>query len=197
MSRSVAVSASLTRTPPKPRKDPSTAASATFWLISQSQVLKAPASLGALASTMAETSRRLANERCKHTEGSAWAKHSRIARMLDPPSSDLSKSATAALMSSLELASRLAAASAKLLAAASLRVPHKPLGSAAETAMPATMMLSNTLVHSSGVKSFLLAIAVSSESEASYRGCLQTAASTSKADLRVANANDCLVPEAD
>jgi hypothetical protein len=29
--------------------------------------------------------------------------------------------------------------------------------------MPATMMLSNTLVHSSGVKSFLLAMAVSSE----------------------------------
>src|SRR6516164_2314851 len=66
-------------------------------------------------------------------------------------------------MSSLDLASRLAAASAELLAAASLRVPHKPLGSADDTAMPATRMLSSTLVHSSGVKSFLLAMAVSSE----------------------------------
>src|SRR5262249_21205802 len=63
MSRSVAVSASLTRTPPKPRKDPSTAASATFWLISRSQALNAAASFGALASTIAEPSRRLANER--------------------------------------------------------------------------------------------------------------------------------------
>ncbi len=49
-------------------------------------------------------------------------------------------------------------------AAASLRVPHKPLGSTAEKAMPAAMMLSNTLVHSSGVKSFLLAMAVSNAS---------------------------------
>ena len=48
-------------------------------------------------------------------------------------------------MSSLELGSRFAAASDELVAAASLTVPHKPLGSAAETAMPATMMLSNTL----------------------------------------------------
>ena len=31
--------------------------------------------------------------------------------------------------------------------AVSLRVPHKPLGSTAETAMPAAMMLSNNLVH--------------------------------------------------
>jgi len=85
------------------------------------------------------------------------------------PSDDVSKSTIAALMSSLELGSRLAAASAKLPAAASLRVPHKPLGSAAETAMPATMMLSNTLAHSSGVKSFLLAMAVSSES-----GCVKS-----------------------
>src|SRR5215470_16899000 len=89
--------------------------------------------------------------------------------------SDVSKSAIAALMSSLELGSRLAAASAELLAAASLRVPHKPLGSAADTATPATMMLSSTLVHSSGVKSFLLAMAISSERGdlAKYFCCLQ------------------------
>src|SRR5215470_5809174 len=89
--------------------------------------------------------------------------------------SDVSKSAIAALMSSLELGSRLAAASDEQLAAASLRVPHKPLGSAADTAMPATMMLSNTLVHSSGVKSFLLAIAVSNERSvlARYFCCLR------------------------
>ena len=115
MSRSVAVSASLTRTPPKPRKDPSTVASAIFRLISgYSHVLKAAASSGALVSTMAETSLRLANERCIHSAGFASAKRSRIARMLDPPSSDLSKSAIAALMSSLELGIALAAASAKL-----------------------------------------------------------------------------------
>src|SRR6476659_6932048 len=173
MSRSIAVSASLTRTPPKPRKEPSTAASATFWLISRSQDLKAAASSGALASTMAETSRRLVNERCTHSVGCAWAKRSRIARML--PSVDLSKAATAALMSSLELGSRLAAASAGVPAAASLRVPHQPLGSTAETAMPAAMMLSNTLVHSSGVKSFLLAMAVSNEGVlARYFCCLIT-----------------------
>ena len=162
MSRSVALSASLTRTPPKPRNDPSTAASATFWLISRSQVLKAAASLGALASTMAEAYRRLANERCTHSVGSARAKRSRIARTL--PSLDLSKSATAALISSLELALRSAAASAGVLAAASLRVPHQPLGSTAETARPAAMMLSKTLVHSSDVKSSLLAMAVSNQS---------------------------------
>ena len=44
------------------------------------------------------------NERCTHSVGFAWAKRSRMARML--PSLDLSKSATAALMSSLELGSR-------------------------------------------------------------------------------------------
>src|SRR5215831_14364663 len=79
-------------------------------------------------------------------------------------------------MGSLDLGSRLAAASAELLAAASLKVPHKPLGSAADTAMPAAMMLSNTLVHSSGVKSFLLAMAVSNERSvlARYFCCLIT-----------------------
>jgi hypothetical protein len=42
--------------------------------------------------------------------------------------------------------------------------------------MPATMMLSNTLVHSSGVKSFLLAMAVSNERSvlARYFCCLIT-----------------------
>src|SRR4026207_1175366 len=84
--------------------------------------------------------------------------------MFDLPS-DVSKSAITALMSSLELGSPFAAAGDELVAAASLTVPHKPLGSATETATPATMMLSNTWVHSSGVKSLLLAMAVSSGSE--------------------------------
>ena len=40
-------------------------------------------------------------------------------------------------------------------------VPHRPLGSACETAIPANIVLSKTLVHSSGVKFCLLAIVVS------------------------------------
>jgi hypothetical protein len=42
-----------------------------------------------------------------------------------------------------------------------LSVPHKPLGSAAETAMPVNMMLSKTWVHSSGVKSSLVVMTAS------------------------------------
>ena len=41
-------------------------------------------------------------------------------------------------MSSFEPGFDFAAANAELLAKASLRAPHRPLGSAAETAMPAT-----------------------------------------------------------
>ena len=43
---------------------------------------------------------------------------------------------TAALTNSLEAGSRLDALIAELLAKASLSVPHNPLGSAAETAIP-------------------------------------------------------------
>jgi hypothetical protein len=50
---------------------------------------------------------------------------------------------------------------ADLLAKASLSVPHKPLGSAAETAMPANIILSNNLAHSSGVKFCLFTMAAS------------------------------------
>ena len=54
---------------------------------------------------------------------------------------DVSNSATAARINSLELASTLAAFNAELLANPSLSVPHKPLGSAAETAMPESITL--------------------------------------------------------
>jgi hypothetical protein len=66
-----------------------------------------------------------------------------------------------ALMSSLELMSSFAEASAELLAAASLSAPQRPLGSAVETAILVTITLSKTLVHSTGVKFCLLAIAAS------------------------------------
>jgi hypothetical protein len=58
---------------------------------------------------------------------------------------------------------------AVLLAKASFIVPHKPLGSAAETATPTNSVLSNTPAHSSGVKSCLVAI----------NGLLRTARATS------------------
>jgi hypothetical protein len=61
----------------------------------------------------------------------------------------------------LGLVPRFDAAIADLLTKASLSVPHKPLGSAAETAMPASTMLSKTFVHSAGVKLCLLAMAAS------------------------------------
>src|SRR4029079_17537714 len=83
--------------------------------------------------------------------------------MSDLPS-EVSKSAMTALTSSLELGSCLDATSAELLAKASLSVPHRPLGSAAETAMPTTVGLSKTLVHSSGVKLCLFAMAASCSS---------------------------------
>src|SRR5262249_12002300 len=55
ISASVAFSASLTGTPPMPRKPPSLAASATCWPMLSSQVLKAAASPGALALRSAPT----------------------------------------------------------------------------------------------------------------------------------------------
>ena len=63
-----------------------------------------------------------------------------------------------AFTSSLERASDFAAASAELLAKPSLTKPHTPLGSAAETAIPASIVLYRILVHSSGVKLCLFAI---------------------------------------
>jgi hypothetical protein len=57
------------------------------------------------------------------------------------------------------LGAAFAAASAVPPASASFNMPHSPLGSAAVTAMPVTATLSRTLVHSSGVKLALFAIA--------------------------------------
>jgi hypothetical protein len=71
------------------------------------------------------------------------------------------KSAITVLMSSLELGSRIDALIADRLATASLMVPQRPFGSAAETAMPVRTGLSNILIHSSGVKLCLLAMVVS------------------------------------
>src|SRR5512134_1188301 len=62
-------------------------------------------------------------------------------------------------MSSLELVFDFAAANAELLANASLRAPHKPLGSAAVTAIPANIVLCKILLHSSGLKFCLFAMA--------------------------------------
>src|SRR3954469_18822339 len=67
------------------------------------------------------------------------------------------KSVATALMSSLE-PEVLASSSAHPLERLSFSSPQRPLGSAAVTAIPAIMGLSNSLVHSSGVKVALLAI---------------------------------------
>ena len=105
MSLSVAFSFSLTFTPPKPRVPPSVAASATLALIVRNHVLKAAASVGALASRIAETSPRALTARWLT---SAWlAPASRVfsaSRILVRPS-EVSKSATTALISSLALGS--------------------------------------------------------------------------------------------
>src|SRR6516165_435144 len=63
MSASVAFSASLTLTPPMPRKPHSEEASATCSLIVCNHALNPAASCGALASRMADTSFKLASER--------------------------------------------------------------------------------------------------------------------------------------
>src|SRR5215204_2867814 len=57
ISASVAFSASLTATPPKPRNPPSLPASAAFWATSRSHALKGPASCGVFWSRSAETAR--------------------------------------------------------------------------------------------------------------------------------------------
>jgi len=59
----------------------------------------------------------------------------------------------------------LAASIAELLAKNSLSVPHRPLGSAAETAIPATVVLSKRVVHSSGRKFSLFAMAGTASSQ--------------------------------
>src|SRR5262249_5059501 len=71
-------------------------------------------------------------------------------------------------MSSLEPESDFAAANAELLATPSFSNPHKPLGSAAETAIPASITLSRILVHSSDVKLCLFAMTTSYASPRSY-----------------------------
>src|SRR4029078_4327418 len=80
-------------------------------------------------------------------------------KMADRPSFD-SKSVMTALTSSLAPASCFEAIKADLLAKASLVRPHKPFGSAAETAMPTSATLSKTFVHSCGVKFSLFAMAL-------------------------------------
>src|SRR5215471_13324177 len=66
--------------------------------------------------------------------------------------SAVSKSATTALISASAPGSNLAVISALPSAKLSFRRPHRPLGSAAETAIPAIMTLSRRSFHSSGVK---------------------------------------------
>src|SRR5262245_11445549 len=62
------------------------------------------------------------------------------------------KSSTTALTSALAPGSVLAFASAVPPAKLSFRRPHSPLGSAADTAVPAAIMLCKSTLHSSGVK---------------------------------------------
>ena len=81
-------------------------------------------------------------------------------------------------MSSLEPASSFAVAIAELLAAASFSVPHSPLGSAVDTAIPTSMGLCKTLVHSSGVKLCLFAMAVPSSALKGVNGLRQLSATT-------------------
>src|SRR4029079_9694830 len=78
----------------------------------------------------------------------------------DRPAFD-SKSVMTALMSSLDSQSCFEAIKADLLARASWVSPHKPFGSAAETAMPTSATLSKTFVHSCGVKFSLSVMAPS------------------------------------
>src|SRR5262249_30095399 len=66
--------------------------------------------------------------------------------------SAVSKSATTALISASAPGSILAVISALPSAKLSFRRPHRPLGSAAETAIPAIITLSRRSFHSSWVK---------------------------------------------
>src|SRR5262245_47283915 len=80
-----------------------------------------------------------------------------IARAAVRPS-EVSKSDTTDLMSGFALGSFLAASSALPLARPSLAMPIRPLGSASVTAIPASITLPSTWLHSSGAKSFLVAM---------------------------------------
>src|SRR6478672_12347852 len=152
ISVSVAFSASLTGTPPMPRNPPSLAASATCWLIWRSQPLKAAASPGALASTTALACRSVSMHLALISEGLLPVNFSfRPSRAVLRPSA-VSKSATTALISASAPGSILAVTSALPLAKLSFKRPHRPLGSAAETAIPAAITLSRRSFHSSGVK---------------------------------------------
>src|SRR5262245_1254778 len=95
----------------------------------------------------------------------------------------VSKSATTALMSSFDPGFVFAAAKAELLANASLSAPHKPLGSAAETAIPANIVLSKILVHSSGLKLCLFAIPTSYLSQSHFNNQLQWLLTASRSAL--------------
>src|SRR5262245_57226410 len=152
ISVSVAFSASLTETPPMPRNPPSLEASATCWLIWRSQPLKAAASFGALASTTAPACRSVSMHLALISAGLLPVSFSfRPSRAVLRPSA-VSKSATTALISASAPGSILAVISALPSAKLSFRRPHRPLGSAAETAIPATITLSRRSFHSSGVK---------------------------------------------
>src|SRR5262249_50418765 len=149
---SVAFSASLTRTPPMPRNPPSLDASATCWLIWRNQPLKAAASPSALASTTAPACRSVSIHLALISEGLLPVNFClRPSRAVLRPSV-VSKSATTALISASVPGSNLAAISALPSAKLSFRRPHRPLGSAAETAIPAIITLSRRSFHSSGVK---------------------------------------------
>src|SRR5256884_927669 len=152
ISVSVAFSASLTETPPMPRNPPSLDASATWWLIWRSQPLKAAASPGALASTTAPACCSVSMHLALISAGLLPVNFSlRPSRAMLRPSA-VSKSATTALISASDPGSILAVSSALPLAKLSFRRPHRPLGSAAETAIPAIITLSRRSSHSSGVK---------------------------------------------
>src|SRR6476661_4452445 len=76
--------------------------------------------------------------------------------------SDVPKSATTALISALVPGSILAFARSVPLAKLSFRRPHSPLGSAAVTAIPAAITLSERTFHSSGVKFDLSVMSIDS-----------------------------------
>src|SRR6516165_2360174 len=158
ISLSVAFSASLTATPPMPRNPPSLEASATCWLIWRSQPLKAAVSPGALASTTAPACRSVSMHLALISLGLLPVNLSfRPSRAVLRPSA-VSKSATTALISASALGSNLAVISALPSAKLSFRRPHRPLGSAAEMAIPPIITLCRRSFHSSWVKLDLSAI---------------------------------------
>ena len=150
MSRSVfAVLASLTRTPPKPRKDPSTGATATFWLISWSQGFEGCCLVRPRHRRWRKPPEVSLNELYRFRGLRLGKAFGALQECFD--CWYFSKSATAALMSSLELGSRLTAA----LAGVPARLKSTPQAALRESWQCRQLCtLSNTLVHSSGVKSF-------------------------------------------